>query len=244
MSPELSHDEIRDLLGAFALDATSEEERVEVEEHLATCLRCRAEVADHRETASMLAAVGAPAPEGVWEGIASALEDGPIPINRPTRRRSAATWVKGAASAAAAAMFIWLAADVVDQRQQLEQVAGSVEEANLGGAAAAALVHPEARRVGLSSPEGSLRAEAVVLPDGRGYIVTDNLEPLSASRTYQLWALGGEVPISAGVLGSDPGVVAFTASPRLTGLAITEEEAGGAVMPTLPPSLVGDVVVA
>ena len=243
MSPELSHDEIRDLLGAFALDATSEEERVEVEEHLATCPRCRAEVADHRETASMLAAVGAPAPEGVWEGIASAL-DGPIPINRPTRRRSAAMWVKGVASAAAAAMFIWLAADVVDQRQQLERVAGSVKEANLGGAAAAALVHPDARRVGLVSPEGSLRAEAVVLPDGRGYVVTDNLKPLAASRTYQLWALGGEEPISAGVLGSDPGVVAFTASPQLTGLAITEEEAGGAVTPTLPPSLVGDVGVA
>ena len=243
MSPELSHDEIRELLGAFALDATSEEERVDIEEHLATCPRCRAEVADHRETASMLAAVGAPAPEGVWEGIAGAL-DGPIPINRPTRRRSAATWMKGVASAAAAAMFIWLAADVVDQRQQLEQVAGSVEEANLGGAAAAALVHPEARRVGLASSEGSLRAEAVILPDGTGYVVTDNLEPLSPSRTYQLWALGEEQPISAGVLGSDPGVVAFTASPQLTGLAITEEEAGGAVTPSLPPSLVGDVVVA
>ena len=243
MSPELTHEEIRDRLGAFALDATSEEERVEIEEHLATCPRCRAEVADHRETASMLAAVGAPAPEGVWEGIAGAL-DGPIPIDRPSRKQSAATWVKGVASAAAAAMFIWLAVDVIDQRQQLEQVAGTVEEANLGGAAAAALVHPEARRVRLSSEEGSTRAEAVVLPDGTGYVVTDNLEPLSASRTYQLWALGEEEPISAGVLGSDPGVVAFTVSPQLTGLAITEENAGGAVTPNLPPSLVGDVVVA
>jgi hypothetical protein len=243
MSLELTHEEIRDLLGAFALDATSEEERLEVEEHLAGCPRCRAEVADHRETASMLAAVGAPAPEGVWEGIASAL-DGPIPIDEPIRRRSAARWVRGIASAAAAAMLLWLAVDAVDQRQELQRLAGSVEEANLTGAATAALVHPEARRIRLSSEEGSLRAEAVVLPDGTGYVVTDNLEPLSASRTYQLWALGEEEPISAGVMGQDPGVVAFTASPQLTGLAITEEDAGGAVTPNLPPSLVGDVVVA
>src|SRR5688500_178006 len=105
MSLELTHEEIRELLGAFALDATSDEERLEIEAHLSSCPRCRAEVADHRETASMLAAVGAPAPEGVWEGIASAL-DGPIPIDRPSRKRSTSGWLKGVASAAAAALVL------------------------------------------------------------------------------------------------------------------------------------------
>ncbi len=240
MKPELTHDEIRDLLGAFALDATSEEERLEVEKHLSTCPRCRSEVADHRETASMLAAVGAPAPEAVWEGIESAL-DGAIPIGRPGRRRTATRWMQGVASAAAAALVLWLAVDVVDQRRQLQELASSVEESNLAGAAAAALVHPEGRRIRLASSEGDLAVEAVILPDGTGYIVTDNLDPLPSARTYQLWALGGEEPVSAGVLGPDPDLVAFTASPQLTGLAITEEAAGGAARPRLPPKLVGEV---
>lgn len=240
MSPEHTHEEIRDLLGAFALDATSDEERLEVEDHLSDCPRCRAEVAEHRETASMLAAVGAPAPEGLWEGIATSL-DAPIPIDRPTRKQAATRWMKGVASAAAAALVLWLAVDVVDQRQQLQELAGSVEQANLAGAAAAALVHPEAHRIRLASPEGSLGAEAVVLPNGTGYVVTDNLEPLPPARTYQLWALGGEEPISAAVLGPDPSLAAFTVSPQLTGLAITEEAAGGAVVPRMPPVLVGEV---
>ena len=240
MSPELTHEEIQELLGAYALDATSEEERREIDSHLAGCPRCRTEVAEHRETASMLAAVGAPAPEGIWDGIAKSL-DGPIPIDRSTRRQTATRWMRGVASAAAAALILWLAVDVVDQRQQLEQLAGSIEEENLARAAAAALVHPDATRIQLSSPEGSLRGEAVVLPDGTGYLVTDNLRPLPAARTYQLWALGGADPVSAGVLGPDPGLSAFTVSPQLTGLAITEEAAGGAVAPHLPPMVVGEL---
>jgi anti-sigma factor RsiW len=240
MSLELTHEEIRDLLGAFALDATSDEERLEVEEHLSGCPRCRAEVADHRETASMLAAVGAPAPEGIWDGIARSL-DAPIPIDRSTRRGTASRWMKGVASAAAAALVLWLTVGMVDQRQQLQQLARSVEESTLSRAATAALLVPGAERIRLASPDGSRAAETVVLPNGSGYLVADNLEALSTSRTYQLWALGDEEPISVGVLGPDPGIVAFTSPPGLAGLAITEEEAGGAVSPSLPPTLVAEL---
>jgi hypothetical protein len=60
-------------------------------------------------------------------------------------------------------------------------------------------------------------------------------------QTYQLWALGGEQPISAGVLGADPRIVAFTVDPRATGLAISAERAGGVVRPNLPPVAAGEV---
>jgi hypothetical protein len=69
----------------------------------------------------------------------------------------------------------------------------------------------------------------------RGYLVKDNLRPLPTGGTYQLWALGGPDPISAGVLGRDPGVVAFTVDPSASGLAITPEREGGVVAPEHPP---------
>jgi hypothetical protein len=235
MGPELSHDELRELLGAYALDAVEPDEVREIEDHLSGCPRCRAEVADHRETAAMLATAGAPAPEGVWDDIAEAL-NGPVSIERG-RPQPRARWLTGVAAAAAIVTVFALTVDVARQRAQLERLSGSVEEATLARAANAALLHPEAVRLTLSSPDESVRADAVVLPDGAGYLVSDNLPPLPASRTYQLWSLGGSSPISAGVLGPDPAVVAFRTSPSLTGLAISEEMAGGATSPRLPPLL-------
>ena len=77
----MTHVEIEELLGAYALDAVDEDERREVEEHLATCPRCRGEVAAHREVAAMLGnATGegpAVAPENLWDRIAASLQEEP-----------------------------------------------------------------------------------------------------------------------------------------------------------------------
>jgi len=73
----VTHSEIQELLGAFALDAVDGDERDLVEAHLAGCPRCRAEVEGHRETAALLAQGGERAPEGVWDRIAEALDEAP-----------------------------------------------------------------------------------------------------------------------------------------------------------------------
>lgn len=70
----MNHSEIEELLGVYALDAVDAQEAQVVEEHLATCPRCRAEVAAHREVAAMLGNAGGEAPEGLWERIAGELE--------------------------------------------------------------------------------------------------------------------------------------------------------------------------
>ncbi|MGH2711132.1 MAG: anti-sigma factor domain-containing protein [Actinomycetota bacterium] len=233
----MTHDEIRELLGAYALDAVDPEEHRQVDEHLSSCPRCRAEVAEHRETAAMLAAVGAPAPDGVWDRISGEL-NGPIPIDRGRRHRN--RWLTGVAAAAAIVSVFALTIDVARQRDELERLAGAVEEASLVKAANAALLDPNATRLTLASTDDSAEVDAVLLPDGTGYLVSDTLQPLPEARTYQLWALGGETPISAGVLGRDPAVVAFSADPGLTGLAISEEMAGGATSPS-EVLLVGEV---
>ena len=71
----MTHDEISGLLGAYALDAVEGDERAAVEEHLLSCARCRAEVAEHREVAALLAHGGADAPDGLWDRIAGNLDD-------------------------------------------------------------------------------------------------------------------------------------------------------------------------
>ena len=58
MERGLSHAELEELLGAYALDAVDGEERELVELHLLDCPRCRAEVAEHRAVASFLGSAG------------------------------------------------------------------------------------------------------------------------------------------------------------------------------------------
>ena len=76
--PEPSHDEIQDLLGAYALDAVDSETAAMVEHHLEGCLRCSTEVAQHHEVAGLLANSGGASPATLWDGIASQL-DGSTP---------------------------------------------------------------------------------------------------------------------------------------------------------------------
>jgi anti-sigma-K factor RskA len=66
----MTHDEVSELLGAFALDAVEHDEYDEIETHLAECPRCRAEVDAHREVAAALGNSVEPLPEGLWDSIA------------------------------------------------------------------------------------------------------------------------------------------------------------------------------
>jgi anti-sigma factor RsiW len=74
---ELDVPQIEELIGAYALDAVDDDEREVVEQHLAVCARCRAELAEHREVAALLAYDGKPAPSDVWDRIVSSLEEPP-----------------------------------------------------------------------------------------------------------------------------------------------------------------------
>jgi hypothetical protein len=124
---------------------------------------------------------------------------------------------------------------VVDQDRRLDQVAAATERQGLQEAAAAAVLNPDHVRLVLRSPDGQALGEAVLLPDGGGYLVNDSFEPLPEGRTYQLWALGGEEPISAGLLGSDPGITVFKVGPGTVAIAVTDEDSGGSVAPGSDP---------
>lgn len=72
--------ELDDLLGAYALDAVSEEERRAVDQYLMINPRARQEVAEHREVATMLAWSGMSAPDGLWDRIAAQIDTTDVPL--------------------------------------------------------------------------------------------------------------------------------------------------------------------
>src|SRR3954449_3338683 len=108
MGRELTHADIEELLGAYALDAVDGDEQEAIEVHLRECPRCRAEVADHREVAALLAHGGQPAPDGIWDRIVDSLEEAPprlnlAPVAPLARRRGVGTRLAAAVAAVAAA---------------------------------------------------------------------------------------------------------------------------------------------
>jgi hypothetical protein len=237
MGRELNHGEAVAFLGVYALDALDGDEREAVEAHVRDCGACQTEVSQHREVAAVLAAPGgAGAPEGLWDRIAGSLEETPPPLEMPlspvvpieaARRRSRP--FQAVAAAAAVALVGVLGLKVVDDGRRIDRMKEQAQGTELRHTAEAALADPAARRVDMRSTDTRLTAQAVVLPDGTGYLVRSNLPELTPDRTYQLWALVGTSRISVGVLGPKAGVTGFKASGDASGFAITQEVAGGVV---------------
>jgi len=249
----LAHEEIQELLGAYALHAVLPDEAEAIERHLEECPRCRAEVEGHREVASMLGNSGGDAPDGLWDRIASQLEETPPPMRldldagspgvtplAPRRRDRTNRFLAAAISAAAALAIAVLGAQVVRQQHRLDDMEAAVEDATLEAAANRAFDDPDALKLQLKSADGETTARAVVLPDGSGFLVAHELPQLDADRTYQLWGdTGAGQLVSLGLLGDDPAVVAFEAGTDLGALAITDEEAGGVSQSRNPPVVAG-----
>jgi anti-sigma-K factor RskA len=248
----MTHEEISDLLGAFALDAVEPHERDEIDEHLATCPRCRAEVDAHRDVAAAMGNSVEPLPVGLWSSIAERLpnrhDEARPPMPRLVRnsddgrQRQASDRSRAprgrlvvlgsmVAAAAAVAAVLGINLDKADtQVSRLQQAAISAQPT----AVETALETPGHQVVNLLNSSHHRVAQFVMVPDGRGYLVSSQLRTLPADLTYQLWGIVGNQPISLGLMGQSPSLVQFTlAGPSSSSkLAITVEPAGGSVVPT------------
>jgi anti-sigma-K factor RskA len=240
------HDQVEELLGAYALDALEAAEHAFVEAHLPTCARCRAEVEEFREVAALLAHTGAPAPPGLWDRIAASLE-GEAPggaladklsmLPMGSGERSRQTWrnrMGAAVLAAAAVVIVVLGVQLADQDRRLDEMAGLLERDALERAYQAAETSPGAEVIQLASFDGAVTTRAVVTDDGEGYLWAADLPALDEGRTYQLWGDMGDRLISLGLMGRDPEVVPFAASEALVAVAITQEEEPGVVATDQP----------
>jgi anti-sigma-K factor RskA len=248
----MSHEEASELLGAFALDAVEDDDHAQLEEHLATCPRCRAELDGLREVAASMGNSVEPLPDGLWSNIASRLpprqdeEPPPMPqlvleprqpVEQPKRpgptRVAMATLA--AIAVAAAAVAIVLGVDLVRSDDQVSHLQATMA-AHPPQSIAEALSTPGHRIVNLETTFHLEVAQFVLVPDGRGFLVNSRLPTLPGTHTYQLWAIVGTRPISLGLLGQSPGPASFTmaGASSASQLAITEEPTGGSVTPTLP----------
>lgn len=251
-----SHDEIRELLGALALDAVGTEERAELELHVEQCPRCRSELDSMRGVAAMMGNTVESLPDSLWSGISSRLYERrdeiapPMPrlvLGGPGHDATTPFETRGATSSrkvrtgfiafalAAAAAVIALSLSLAGANSRVAHLQGALD-AGARTAVVAALETPGHKIVNLNSANSRGVAQFVMLPDGRGYLIKSSLPGLPSKATYQLWAIVGGRPISIGLMGSSPNLVTFTmaGSPSPTALAVTVEPSGGSPSPTSP----------
>jgi hypothetical protein len=113
--------------------------------------------------------------------------------------------------------------------------------------AVAVLTAPDVARVDLAGQAPAPRASARAFwSRSRGLVFTAaNLPPIPAGRTYQLWVVTAQAPLSAGLLTPDAqGSVSQTFStppdiPQPIAMAVTIEPAGGVPAPTGERYLIG-----
>jgi anti-sigma-K factor RskA len=133
-----------------------------------------------------------------------------------------------------------LGVQVVRQQERLDDMQVALADTTLQNAANAAFSDPGATKVELQSSDGEVRARAVVLPDGSGFLMAHELPSLADDRTYQLWGQNAEGSlVSLGLLGDDPTTTAFEAGTDVSALAVTAEKAGGVSKSRNPAVLAG-----
>lgn len=259
----LTHEQANELLGALALDAVETDERIHLDEHLAQCPRCRSELDSLLNVAAMMGNSVEPLPEGLWEKISGRLYDvqGEGPQSAPllvgaalasnvtsieSRRSVASRKTRGAFASmtlVAAAVIIVLAFSLSGANKKVTDLQGALGN-SAHTAVLAALQVPGHRIVNLNNSANHQRvAQFVVLPDGRGYLVSSTLPTLSSKESYQLWGIIGGQPISIGLMGRSPSQVTFTASglANPSVLAVTVEPTSGSPAPTSPVVASGTV---
>jgi anti-sigma-K factor RskA len=255
-----THEDVSELLAAYALDAVVGAEVEDIEAHLIECPRCRAELDAYRDVSAAMGNSVEPLPEGLWLNISSRLPDRldeeppPMPrliftnggeeSTRPdgqskaevkARLRGSRSFlaVVGTIAVGAAAVATVLGINLVraDNRNS-----GYTTAIGQTSALVAALDAPGHKLVNLDSATGDHEAQFVITQGGLGYLVSDHLKALPSSETYQLWAINGGRSISLGLLGTKPSQSAFTTgssgSQLPSELGITIEPAGGSVVPS------------
>jgi len=254
-----------DLLAAYALDAVESEDRFGVEQHVAHCPRCQAELDGYRDVAAAIGNSVEKVPDKLWSSISSRLVERPIDgappmpvLLRPdfdqgghrregvdASRRRLSMWRRSTVSViavAAVTVITFLGLGLAHANNQNAQLRGALGEIS-HSTVVAALDTPGHRLISLTNARHGGSAQFVVLPDGRGYLVKSDLPSLSAKETYQLWGVVSGQPISIGILGRNPGQVTFTfaGSPSPSQLGINVEPAGGSVVPSSPMLVEGTI---
>ncbi len=180
----------------------------------------------------------------------------------PAQRPAAPSWL---ATAALLAVAAGLSAYSLQLRSRVTTLEGELRDAIVRAdasntqladvrrtaadaqASVAVLTAPDMARVELAGQNAAPQASGRVFwSRSRGLVFTAaNLPPLPAGRTYQLWVVTAQAPVSAGIVKPDANGainVVFTppgSIPSATAMALTIEPDGGVPAPTGAMYLVG-----
>jgi anti-sigma-K factor RskA len=262
--------EADDLAPAAALDALDAAEASALREHLADCPEAHATFVTFAGAAAPLAELAdpiAPPPAVKTRLMAAVAEDlagrdrvspqdppaaaatdtdvaaSHAPIDLDThraRRRPVVGWLLAAAAVVAIVALAGLSLFLQTRVDTAEQLAVQLRDA-IGAAG-----QPGARFATVSGTDAQPDARGfVVLPaDGSGYLVVDDLAPLTTGQVYQAWTIvGDQAPLPAGLATPTDGLAIF---PLATGapvdvVALTIEPAGGSETPTMPIQAAGEL---
>lgn len=228
----MSHEEIRSLLGAYAVGAVDESEAHPVQEHVAVCAECRAELDAMSASADDLAFAARPEalPEGFADRVVTAARaERPAAVAElhPHRRNTVLRTALASGIAALLAAVAVLSYTTVSANHRLAQQQAAIHELVGGG--------------GGFHLTGTRGAEAKVVAAGRhSELVVEGLGPAPSGKTYQLWLTRNGKPVSGGTFDTSDDLAA-TPVPRslhgFDGAAVTIEPAGGSTHPTSTPVL-------
>ncbi|MCC6612402.1 MAG: anti-sigma factor [Anaerolineae bacterium] len=259
-------DELRDLLPAYVIGATTAEEAARVHELLAICPELESDIATYAGLSEGFAAdVQAIQPAAhVRGGLLARLAEeeaaaypaqpqapaAPTLVTKaikPKRGRRSSSWWWIAAAAAVVLLLatnaLWLArvGDVQSQLTTLQQ-----EQQEL----LTVLADPDVARIALHSTADQTTPLATVLwnpHNNEAILYTDALPALDSDHAYQLWVIGAQGPVSAGIFHTSASGTSFHAfAPRedmdaYQAVGISVEPASGSDQPTTNPLALGEL---
>ncbi len=162
----LDHEEVSEMLAIYSLDALPADEAALVEQHLADCPRCQADLASLREVAGLLAGSATSPPEELWDRIAAELTEpasGP-PLTPPViadRHEPEATGLAGGGKGLVAALLAVLGVlsyRVVNLDNRVGGLQSALAQHGPNQQVALALADPAHQKVQLTAKGSTMRA--------------------------------------------------------------------------------------
>jgi anti-sigma-K factor RskA len=249
-----THPQFEEDLALYAMGVLGEEDRLNLEHHLADCPSCRRELEALRGDSALLAlSTGGPRPpQRSRERLMKAIAQEP---RRVEARRSRPWWAL--VPAFAAGLLAVLAGWLLTQNSSLKQQVQVLKNRSLKQQAelqrtreiVSTLTATDAMTVTLVAAKTPPQPQGKVMymKDRGGLIfLASNLPPVPSQKAYELWLIPVQgAPMPAGVFKPDTHGSATVLNPPLTpgveakAFAITVEPEAGSATPTMPIVMVG-----
>lgn len=221
--------DVHKLTGAYALDALDDIERARFEQHLAECDDCRAEVAEMRETAALLAeTIEVEPPASLRASVLAGISQ-VRPLPPETSRREVAARRRFPLLVAAALVIIAGFGAIAWQPWSSEETQLSATEQVLQA--------DDAKRVTVDLGEAGRATLVRSVSRNAAVIVAEDMAPAPEGKVYELWLWSGDRFVPAGLMPDDADHATLLEGDAAVAEAagITIEPDGGSTEPTTEP---------